>query len=126
VNLSHNRRILGQSGESAAEEFLRSRGYSILETNFTTKNGEIDIIAAIDDILVFTEVKTRKSTFLASPLSAVTPKKQRQISKVALGYLKLHKLFDSDARFDVIAIQLQRWGPPHIEHIENAFDLNYG
>lgn len=124
--MSHNRRILGQSGESAAVDFLRRQGYTILETNFTTKSGEIDIVAAIDDILVFTEVKTRKSTFLASPLSAVTSKKQRQISKVALGYLKLHKLFDNDARFDVIAIQLQRSGPPRIEHIENAFDLNYG
>ncbi|MFN2353072.1 MAG: YraN family protein [Desulfopila sp.] len=124
--MSHNRRILGQGGESTAVDFLRRQGYTILETNFTTKNGEIDIVAAIDDILVFTEVKTRKSTFLGSPLAAVTSKKQRQISKVALGYLKLHKLFDNDARFDVIAVQLQPSGPPRIEHIENAFDLNYG
>lgn len=109
-----------------ASRFLRKKGYRILEENYRTSRGEIDIIASKGQTVVFTEVKTRKSDFLESPLVAVTLKKQRQISMVAQEYLSSKDLFDSDARFDVIAIELKDGTRPHIEHIENAFDLSYG
>lgn len=97
-----------------------------MEMNYRTGRGEIDIIARIGDVLVFAEVKSRKSDFLDSPLAAVTFKKQRQISMVAQEYLNSNNLFDSEARFDVIAIELKDRRHPYIEHIENAFDLSYG
>ena len=124
--MSLKRLILGKSGERMASRFLRKKGYRILEENYRTSRGEIDIIASKGQTVVFTEVKTRKSDFLESPLVAVTLKKQRQISMVAQEYLSSKDLFDSDARFDVIAIELKDGTRPHIEHIENAFDLSYG
>ena len=120
------RLTLGKSGEQMAARFLRTKGYRIMEMNYRTSRGEIDIIASIAQILVFIEVKTRKSDFLDSPLAAVTQKKQRQISMVAQEYLNNNNLFDSEARFDVIAIDLMDKRRPQIEHIENAFDLSYG
>lgn len=124
--MSHKRLDLGRSGEQIAVKYLRKKGFHILEQNFRTRAGEIDIIAKIGEIIVFTEVKTRKGKFLESPLAAVTPQKQYQISKVALEYLKNKDLFDMDGRFDVIAVEVRSILPPHIEHIENAFDLRYG
>jgi putative endonuclease len=126
VNLSLKRLTLGKSGEQIASRFLRKKGYRILEMNYRTSRGEIDIIARNGQVLIFTEVKTRNSDFLESPLAAVTIKKQRQISMVAQEYLTINDLFDSEARFDVIAIELREGRQPHIEHIENAFDLSYG
>ncbi len=124
--MSHKRLDLGRSGEQIAAKYLRKKGFRILEQNYRTRAGEIDIIAKIGEVIVFTEVKTRKGKFLDSPLAAVTIQKQRQISKVALEYLKNEDLFDMDGRFDVIAVEVRPLRPPHIEHIEYAFDLRYG
>jgi putative endonuclease len=124
--LSLKRLTLGKSGEKMASRFLRKKGYRILELNYRTRRGEIDIIARNGQTLVFIEVKTRKSAFLDSPQAAVTVKKQRQISMVAQEYLDSNNLFDSEARFDVIAISLKAGEETQIEHIENAFDLSYG
>lgn len=124
--MSFKRLFLGKSGEEMAARYLRRQGYRLLEKNFRTKNGEIDIIAQDKDTIVFAEVKTRKSDFLDSPLDAVTRSKQRQISMVAQEYLSKTDLFDVCARFDVIGIQLSENTPARIEHIENAFELSYG
>lgn len=124
--MSHKRRKLGNSGEVLASKYLRQQGYHILAHNFRTKIGEIDIIVSREKTIVFVEVKTTKTDFLDSPLDAVTPKKQQQISKVALEYLASNDLFNLDARFDVIAVKVRPLRSPHIEHIENAFDLRYG
>ena len=82
--------------------FLKKHGYKILEQNYRTKLGEIDIIAK--DTLVFVEVKARSSNRFGSPKWAVTPKKQRKISMVALLYIKSTKQSNVKARFDVVAI----------------------
>lgn len=117
---------LGKTGEDQACRFLRKKGYSIVQTNYRTRCGEIDIIAKQGPILVFIEVKTRRSTSFGSPLLAVTAKKQRQISMVAQEYLSKNKLFESDARFDVVGMRIDAAERVEIEHIENAFDLSYG
>ncbi len=124
--MSLNRLKLGNDGEDLASTFLLSKGYKIITRNYRTKNGEIDIIAVNNEVLVFIEVKTRKSKFLESPFAAVTKRKQQQISRVAQEYLSKNKLFDKDARFDVISISIDNAHPPEIEHLENAFDLCYG
>ena len=84
----------------------------------------MDIIAREKDTLVFVEVKTRTSMAFGLPQLAVTQFKQRQLSKVALNFLKEKKLEDVKARFDVVAILLGQKGE-EIELIKNAFDLNW-
>ena len=115
---------LGKKGEEVALRFLQKKGYRIIETNYVCKIGEMDLIAKEKDTLVFIEVKTRTSTIFGPPHLAVTQFKQRQLSKVALNFLKEKKLEDVKARFDVVAILLGQKGE-EIELIRNAFDLNW-
>lgn len=130
-NLSDNRRnILGHRGEDLAAKHLLQAGYRIIERNYRNHYGEIDIIAQeitkSAKTYVFIEVKTRKNNLFSHPSEAVTSKKQRQISKVALEYLSTNNLTEVAARFDVIAILLPDNAPPQIDLIRNAFDLNIG
>ncbi|MDD5284814.1 MAG: YraN family protein [Desulfuromonadaceae bacterium] len=117
----------GELGEEVASNFLTVRGYLIMERNFRCKGGEVDIIARdpSDKSLVFIEVKARRGVSYGLPQLAVTPFKQRQISKAALTWLSKNRLHDTDARFDVIAILLDYGGQHKVEHIINAFDLAY-
>ncbi|HYA93761.1 MAG TPA: YraN family protein [Thermodesulfobacteriota bacterium] len=115
---------LGKKGEEKALRFLNKKGYRIIETNYVCKMGEMDLIAKEKDTLVFIEVKTRTSTMFGPPQLAVNSWKQRQLSKVALNFLKEKKLEDVKARFDVVAILLGQKGE-EIELIKNAFDLNW-
>jgi len=118
------RRHTGVSGESFAVEVLEKSGYQILEQNYRTSLGEIDIIAREGDVLVFVEVKSRRTGQFGSPKLAVTAKKQRKISMVALEYLKQTRQNGEKARFDVVSI---RFVPeqPDVEIIKNAFELAY-
>ncbi len=114
----------GEKGESIAVNCLKKQGYRIIELNYRTKLGEIDIIAKQGETLVFIEVKARKSSRFGRPELAVTPKKQRKISMVALYYLKSTKQSNAKARFDVVAINSTDDGP-NIKIIKNAFELAY-
>ncbi len=116
---------VGARGEELAVAYLRNCRYAILERNFRCKGGEVDIVARDGKMLVFVEVKTRRSDAYGVPQLAVTPFKQRQISKAALTWLAKQRLTESPARFDVIAIVLHDPADPSIEHIRNAFDLAY-
>jgi putative endonuclease len=115
---------LGKKGEDMALRFLKKRGYRIIEQNYVCKMGEMDLIAKENDTLVFIEVKTRTSMDFGPPQLAVTSWKQRQLSKVALYFLKEKEIEDVKARFDVVAILLSPEGE-EIELIKDAFDLNW-
>jgi len=116
---------VGSRGEELAAAFLQRIGFSIVERNFRCKGGEIDIVAKDGNTLVFIEVKSRKTVSYGVPQLAVTPFKQRQISKAALTWLARNHKHDAPARFDVIAILLSGYYQHKIEHIRNAFDLAY-
>jgi putative endonuclease len=118
---------VGNRGEEIAANYLTARGFRILERNFRCKGGEVDIIARdpVDKSLVFVEVKARRGLAYGVPQLAVTPFKQRQISKAALTWLSKNRLLDANARFDVIAILLHTGAAHGIEHIQNAFELAY-
>ena len=118
------RQKFGEEGESIAARYLIKRGYRILERNYRTKLGEIDIIAKDKDTIVFVEVKSRRSWQFGNPKGAVTPQKQRKISTVALYYLKVNNHSNAKARFDVVAVTATR-DKPQIEIIKNAFELAY-
>jgi putative endonuclease len=121
----NRRRQLGEAGEALAARLLRKRGYKIVATNYRTQLGEIDIIARDGDTLVFIEVKARHSGRFGSPKWALTPRKQRKISMVALYYLKTTGQSAAKARFDVVSIRSDAVRP-EVEIIRNAFDLLYG
>jgi putative endonuclease len=114
---------VGARGEALAEAYLRGQGFTVLEKNYRARTGEIDIVAREGDSIVFVEVKTRRNLAYGPPQLAVTPFKQRQISRTALTWLAHRKKLDTIARFDVIAILLPDHDVPRIEHIRNAFDL---
>ena len=117
-----DRQSVGKAGEKMAAWYLEGCGYRILAQNYRNRMGEIDIIAREQGAIVFVEVKSRRSGRYGSPKWAVTPKKQRSMSKVALGYLKETGQTDARARFDVVSIQyVDRM--PRIELIKNAFEL---
>ncbi|MCL2799100.1 MAG: YraN family protein [Endomicrobia bacterium] len=110
-------REIGFDKEKEAAKFLIKNGYKIIETNFNTKYGEIDIVAKHKDYLVFIEVKYRKSSDILSPQEAVTFQKQQKIIKSAIVYLKQNRI-KSDIKFDVVAIN-----DNEITLIKSAFDI---
>jgi putative endonuclease len=115
---------LGKKGEEIALRFLKKNGYRIIETNYSCKLGEIDIVAREKDTLAFIEVKTRRSTTFGPPQLAVNFAKQMQISRAALCFLKEKRLGEVKARFDVVAILLGTKGE-EIELIKDAFDSKW-
>ncbi len=121
--MSYNRQNLGKAGEAIALNFLKKNNYTIITTNYRCKLGEIDIIARVDEYLVFIEVKTRSGTSHGHPLDAITVRKQRQIGKVAQYYLTENDLFDRAARFDVVSVIISEGNKIKVEMIQNAFDL---
>jgi len=114
----------GEKGEAIAVRQLKKDGYKILETNYRTKLGEIDIVAKDQDTIVFVEVKARRSVHFGSPKWAVTAQKQRKISTVALYYLKTTNQSNAKARFDVVTVTLNQ-DKSRVEVIKNAFELAY-
>ena len=114
---------LGKSGEELAAELLKQNGYKIIARNYKTKLGEIDIVARDKDTICFIEVKLRSSDRFGTPQEAVILKKQRQISRASLLYLKDNDLLKQKARFDVVSIIYSK-SKPSLDLIKNAFDLD--
>lgn len=119
--MSKERIELGKTGEVLALKYLRSHNYKIIEQNYKTRSGEIDIIAKNKDVLAFIEVKTRKSLDYGLPQESVDTCKQRQISRVAIEYLAKKNIYDVDCRFDIVAITWLKNQKPQIELIKDAF-----
>ncbi len=115
-------KLLGNRGERAAAKYLKRQGFRILARQSRSRIGEIDLIALDGDTIVFIEVKTRSSHAAGHPSEAVTPAKQKQLTRAALVWLKHRRLLDQRGRFDVIAITWGDSGPPVIEHYRNAFE----
>ena len=116
------RQRLGKWGEDRAVHFLLKKGYTIIERNFRTKQGEIDIIAKEGKTVIFVEVKTKMRGGFGAPEEWVDHKKQIQIGKVASAYLQMAVNDDVACRFDVVAID--GYGNKfEVRHIVDAFWL---
>ena len=116
-------KTLGQRGEAAAARFLQKLGYKILARGRRLATGELDLVVLDGRTIVFVEVKTRTSADLGHPAEAVDAVKQRKLTRLAVTFLKRHKLLEYPARFDVVAITWPATGGrPVIEHFKNAFD----
>lgn len=116
--MKQNKRRIGAEYENSACEYLEKQGYEILERNFYSHAGEIDIIARHGEYLVFVEVKYRKNSDKGTPFEAVSVQKQKTISKCALYYMKKSGLTESAVRFDVVGILGNQ-----IQVIQNAFEV---
>lgn len=116
-------KTLGNSGESIAEKYLLRDGYTILCTNFRTREGEVDLIVEKSQQLVFVEVKTRSFHSIESAAASITFRKQRAISLAAYAYLKQHPEYGKhNTRFDVIIIFYDRNKEEYsVKHFMDAF-----
>lgn len=110
----------GERGEKLACRYLKKQGYRLLEKNYRAGRHEIDLIMEDkkQDCLVFVEVKARSETGFGLPREAVGIEKQRFLRLAATQYLQENRLFDRNARFDVVEVYLMQ---NRIEHIVNAF-----
>ncbi len=122
--MTRERQDLGKLGEELALKKIKSLGYKSITRNYHCPLGEVDLIAKDGDCLVFIEIKTRKGRSLAYAKEAIDKRKKRQLSKVALAYMKSMDCCDVKSRFDVVAISLNE-GKEQIEVIQNAFNVAY-
>ncbi len=119
--MKDTRKALGSRGEDLAVQYLKKKGFKVIERNYHCSAGEIDLIAREGKTLVFVEIKTRSSSDYGLPQDAVDRFKQKKMIEVARSYLaERHLTEDIPARFDVVAIHLTPTGPD-IELIKDAF-----
>ena len=109
---------LGEIGEIRACEFLSRKGLRILDRNWRIKSGEIDIVAEQDSIIVFVEVKTRRSSAFGHPLEAISIEKAARLQRLALAWLATHQRLGNEYRIDAIGMILGRSGELIIDHRE--------
>ncbi len=118
----------GKLGEQITSEYLIDNGYDILDINYRTRHGEVDIIAKKDDILVFVEVKTRAEDSIIKAREFVTASKQQKIIKTAAEYIAQGN-FDCPIRFDVVEVVIKKgdtFKVQSIKHIKQAFEMGIG
>ena len=120
--MTEERLKLGRQGEDVAAKYLKRQGMKILERNFRTPVGEIDLIVKNKQILAFVEVKTRRGKAFGSPGEAVGSRKQHQIAQAARWYLNESPDASLQPRFDVISISVTG-DKFQVEHIPDAFQL---
>jgi putative endonuclease len=120
--VNNAKQVLGREGERVAEQFLKQKGFKIVERNYRCAAGELDLIVLDKRVVVFVEVKTRTGLGFGTPLEAVAYHKQQKMIQAAQYFLSEKGLHQRDARFDVVGVS---WPgrEPVVEHIENAFDL---
>ncbi len=113
---------LGALGERLAEEWLTTRGWTILERRYRAGHRDLDLVIRRGRTVAFVEVKTRRGEGFGAPAGAVDWRKQRQMARSAQVWLDRHGEWDVEYRFDVIGIVVGAGGP-RVEHLENAFGL---
>jgi putative endonuclease len=120
-DVSSKRKEVGAIGEKLAAEYLKKRGYKIVQRNFRCREGEIDIIAQKGEYLVFVEVRTKKNTAFGTPEESVTLWKREKLISLANAYLQTCDKQPHSWRIDVVAVELTRDNRvSRLEHVENA------
>jgi len=119
-----NRAEVGMRGEQAAAVYLERVGMRVVERNWRTNHGELDIVALDGEELVLCEVKTRSTDSKGSPEEAVSPAKQRRLVRLAEAYMTANGLSECQIRFDVISIQVLSESRALLRHHRAAFALS--
>ncbi len=113
----------GKRCEQAAAKFLKRRGMTLIQSNYLDQFGEIDLIMVDRRVVVFVEVKARRSDKGGAGYEAIDAEKERKISKTALSFLQKNDLLENAYRFDVVSILWPReQKKPTIDYFENAFE----
>jgi putative endonuclease len=116
-------RRLGNFGERVAASHLESKGYEILERNYSTREGEVDIIASRGDELIFVEVRSRQGRSFGTPEESITGRKAAHVRAAVAAYLQEHPEAPPNPRVDVVALELDVKGRVlRVEQIENAIE----
>jgi putative endonuclease len=118
---SDRRRALGTSGEDAAADWYEARGYRVLDRNWRCREGELDLVLANASVVVFCEVKTRRSDAFGAPFEAVTRTKQRRVRVLAARWLEAHPQRGAQIRFDVASVTARPRAAVEVDVIQAAF-----
>ncbi len=121
--MSRTRQDLGRRGEALARARLDSLGYSIIDSNFRTRAGEIDLVAERGGAIVFVEVRSRSGPSMGLPEESITARKRDHLIAAAQQYLQEHGAQDRQWRIDLAAVEFHRGRPPSVRIIENAIEL---
>lgn len=113
--------IVGNQGEHLAEQYLLKKGYKILTKNYRMRGGEIDIIARINNDIVFLEVKSRTGIEFGDPIAQIGLQQQKTIIQTANHYLIKHNIINKNWRIDVITVLFYN-NQITINHIINAIN----
>ena len=115
---------LGKLGEEMAAQYLKEKcHFKILARNFSNRIGELDIVAADKNTIIFVEVKTRRDRCYGRPAEAVEKRKQFKLGKVASTFLSRYSLWNRPCRFDVVEVYIEDDTHTHINHSAGAFIL---
>lgn len=117
----NQRAQLGALGERIAVRYLSDHGLTVLDRNWRSRSGELDIVARDGDTLVFCEVKARRGTGYGHPAAAVTAVKQQRVRLLARQWLAEHDVHAPDVRFDVVAVLVDADRPARVTHLPAAF-----
>jgi putative endonuclease len=115
------RNDLGRRAEALACDLLTAAGLVVVARNWRCRHGEIDVVAAAPGLIVFCEVKARRSSAYGTPAAAVTTRKQARLRALAAAWLAATDHPPARARFDVVTVAWPRGQQPVVEHLEGAF-----
>lgn len=116
---------VGRWGERRARRLLEDAGMAILDANWRSTEGEIDLVAADGDTIVIVEVKTRRTDRFGAPVDSLTREKRRRLQRVALAYLQAHGRLDSAWRIDVVSVEGDPRRPDaRLEHLVDVVDAD--
>ncbi len=114
----------GEEGERRAENFLKKKGFRILQRNYFCKTGELDLVAEDGNSLVFVEVKTRKKFGKELPEAAMTIKKKHRVCSAARHFMKKYRITNKIFRFDIVGLEFDDENNWEINHWQNAINYN--
>jgi putative endonuclease len=119
--MTKTRQAVGAHGERLAARQLVAAGLVVLDRNWRSVTGEIDIVARDGDVLVMCEVKTRRGPAFGSPAEAVGPAKVARLRRLAAEWLAESGLHPREVRFDVVEVYFPRGRTPRLRHVRGAF-----
>jgi putative endonuclease len=112
---------VGRFGEEVAAAHLERAGLQVLEQNWRCRDGELDLLAVEDGVLVVVEVKTRSTAEFGRPVEAVGPAKAARIRRLAMRWLAEDERYWREIRFDIVGVLRSQSGGTTVEHLRGAF-----